>query len=102
MIKLFISQPMNGLSDDVILKNRELAIKEVSERFNDDVYVIESFLNNVPNNVKPLWYLGESLKLMSDADVVYFADGWQYARGCKLEHECALEYGIQTMYYCLY
>ena len=39
----------------------------------------------------------ESLKLLSGADVAYFAEGWEDARGCRIEHECAVEYGITTI-----
>ena len=31
------------------------------------------------------------------ADVAYFAKGWNEARGCKIEHTCAVEYGILTI-----
>lgn len=37
---------------------------------------------------------GKSLELMADADVVYFAEGWQKARGCRLEYECARAYKV--------
>lgn len=30
-------------------------------------------------------------------DVAYFAEGWQEARGCKIEHECAVQYGIDRI-----
>ena len=46
---------------------------------------------------RPLWFLGKSLELLSTADVAYFANGWQAARGCRMEHICAVEYGIKVM-----
>lgn len=36
-------------------------------------------------------------RLLSTADVAYFAKGWEEARGCKLEHECAIQYGIDVI-----
>ena len=30
---------------------------------------------------------------MSEADAVVFMPGWENARGCRIEHEIALEYG---------
>lgn len=59
--------------------------------------VIDSFFEKAPVDAKPLWYLGESLKLMAEADVAYFADGWNEARGCKIEHTCAVEYNIDRI-----
>ena len=30
-------------------------------------------------------------------DVAYFASGWKNARGCKIEHICAEQYGINIV-----
>lgn len=97
MKKLFISQPMNGKTDEEILKEREHAIKAAQECVSDNVEVIDSFFKSAPADVKPLWFLGKSLELLSTADIAYFANGWQNARGCKIEYECAKEYGIYTI-----
>lgn len=43
---------------------------------------------------QPMWYLGESLKLLGTADVTVFAPGWQDYRGCRIEHDAAVAYGI--------
>jgi hypothetical protein len=34
---------------------------------------------------------------MAKADRVYFMPGWRAARGCRIEHLCCLQYGIQTV-----
>ena len=47
----------------------------------------------------PMWYLGASIQLMSKADVAYFCRGWNDARGCKIEFECAEAYGVPTLFY---
>ena len=98
MEKLFISQPMKDKTDEEILQERKNAISVAKDILKDDVEVIESFFEKVPNvKTKPLWYLGESIKLLSEADVVYFASGWENERGCKIEHTCAVEYGIDRI-----
>ena len=97
MKKLFISQPMKGKSNEEILSEREKAIQRAKEALNDDVEIIESFFQGAPADAKPLWYLGESLKLLANADVAYFVLGWEDARGCKIEHTCALEYGLDVI-----
>ena len=96
MTKIFISQPMNGKTTEEIEDKRHHIIDKLRE--NECVEIIDSFFKNAPHDAKPLWYLGESIKLMSEADVVFFCNGWQTARGCQIEHDCALEYGIDTMY----
>ncbi len=97
MKKLFISQPMNGKTDEEILKVREKAIKSAESKLGEKVEVIDSFFQNAPHDAKPLWFLGKSLELLSTADVVYFAKGWEEARGCKIENMCAIEYGIDLV-----
>ena len=101
MTKIFISQPMNGKTTEEIEEERNYTIGTLRSRFarkNECIEIIDSFFKNAPHDAKPLWYLGESIKLMSEADAVFFCDGWQTARGCQIEHDCALEYGIDTMY----
>ena len=98
MIKLFISQPMMGMTDEEILKKREQIISRIKAHYGS-VEVIDSFVKeNAPNNVNvSLWYLSKSIEFLSMADVAYFTSGWQNARGCKLEHECAETYGIKIV-----
>ena len=97
MKKLFISQPMNGKTDEEIKAERELAIKKAEEVIGEEVEVIDSFFENAPHDARPLWFLGKSLELLSTADIAYFAKGWEKARGCIIEHECAFRYGIKSI-----
>ena len=90
--KLFISQPMQGKTMEEIFAEREEAIREATRIVKCDMEVIDSYIQDAPEGAKPLWFLGKSLELMADADVVYFAEGWQKARGCQLEYECAHAY----------
>ena len=97
MKKLFISQPMSGKTDEEILAVRSDAIQAAKDAVGEDVEVIESFFQNAPAEARPLWFLGKSLELLATADVVYFAPGWEDARGCRIEHTCAVEYGVPTI-----
>ena len=97
MKKLFISQPMNGKTDAEILEVRNKAIKSAERELGEKVEVIDSFFRNAPTEAKPLWFLGKSLELLSEADVAYFAKGWEEARGCKIEYQCAIDYGIELV-----
>ena len=97
MKKLFISQPMKGKSDEEILREREKAITKAKETLGEEVELIDSFFQSAPADARPLWFLGKSLELLSTADIAYFAPGWEAARGCKIEHICAEEYGIKTI-----
>ena len=99
MKKLFISQPMRGKTDEEILAVREKAIKSAEKHLGEKVEVIDSFFQNMyhENQNQPLYLLGKSLEKMSQADVVYFAKGWEEARGCRIENTCAVEYGIELV-----
>ena len=98
MKKIFISQPMRGKTAQEIEHARINAIAEVVNATQEQVKVIDSFFKQAPVDARPLWYLGESLKLLAEADIAVFIDDWESARGCSIEHTCAKEYGIEIMY----
>ena len=97
MKKLFISQPMRGKTDEEILRERDEAIVIAMDIIKDNVEVIDSFFQDAPVEAKPLWFIGKSIELLSSADIVYFCKGWNDVRGCRIEHECAKEYGIEII-----
>ena len=97
-MKIFISQPMKDKTDEEILRERQIAIDSVKEKFpGEEIEVIDSFFRDAPHDARPLWFLGKSLELLSTADVAYFCKGWENARGCKIENTCAIEYGITVI-----
>lgn len=99
-VRLFISQPMRGKSDEEIEREREdlIAIAKAVYAERGEVEVIDSFFKgglDVPAGTKvPLYYLSKSLELLATADVAIFAKDWREARGCRIEHECADGYGV--------
>lgn len=98
MKKVFISQPMRDKTDEEIKKERKIALDRVKELYpNEEVEEINSFFQGVPHNATPLWYLGESIKLLGEADIVYFCKDWNKYRGCIVEHEVCMQYGIKTI-----
>ena len=97
MVKAFISQPMRDKTNDEIESERAAAVARIKEICGDDVEVIDSFFKDAPHDAKPLWFLGKSLELLSTADVAYFCKGWEDYRGCRIENQCAIEYGINVI-----
>lgn len=95
-MKIFISQPMRGKTDAEILAERERAIKAAKTKWGAGVEVLESFFQDSPVGVKPLWFLGESLKVMADADAVILCPNWHLTRGCIVEAAAANRYNIPT------
>ena len=100
MKKVFISQPMRGKTDEEILAERDEAIEKVKQIYDgEEIEIIDSFFKEAPADATPLWYLGDSIVLLSKADVRYFCNGWENARGCIIEYMCAMQYGIDIVLY---
>ena len=98
-MKVFISQPMRGKTDEEILTERNHMIEIVKKNYPDkEIEIIDSFFQGAPTDAKPLWFLGKSLELLSTADVAVFAKGWNEYRGCRIEHDCCVEYGIEFIH----
>ena len=98
-----ISMPMNGLSEDEVFDK----FNEVSALLKSKGYLVVNTLLHDTDDLAlekqgvvqlPVWYLAESLKRMSECDTVYFCKGWRGARGCKIEHEVAKQYGLTMLY----
>ena len=104
MIRVFISQPMRGLTDDEILENRRNAVNDIHKRLGEDVLIISSIfgdtvIDDADNpDATALRYLARSIDAMVDADYVYFCKGFATARGCLIEYECAMKYGKSVIY----
>lgn len=100
MRKLFISQPMKGLTDEEILKTREKIRVKAEKVIGKPVKLIDSFIKDYPGEINkhvPVFYLGKSIQLLSQADIAYFGEDWRNARGCLIEHEVARQYGIKII-----
>ena len=94
--KIFISQQMGGRADEQILQERKVLIRWAERQLGEPVEPLETFFDFGPN-VKPLVYLARSLEYLAQADVAIFGPCWEDARGCRIEHQCAVDYGIPVM-----
>lgn len=105
MKKAMLSQPMAGKTDQEIIETRERAIKHlesigyevVNTLFTDEWYSKEAMAERGVVQI-PLCFLAKSLENMSLCHAAYFAKGWEKARGCKIEHEAAVAYGLEIIY----
>lgn len=92
-MKVFISQPMNGRTNEEIIVERSLAIAELSKKI--EVSLIDTLFDL--EDKPPLYYLGKSIEAMADADLVVFIGNWENARGCRIEYEAAREYNKNVL-----
>lgn len=79
------------------LINMLISIKSSQQ---ENVEIIDSFISDYPSEINkqiPVWYLGKSIQLLSQADIAYFGGDWANARGYKIEHSIAEAYGIEIV-----
>lgn len=99
--KAMISQPMKGKTKERILKERESAVRYLTERgyeVVDTVFDIsDASLNEFGVKVKPVYFLSQAIQEMSKCDTVYFCDGWEEAGGCRIEYKIATNYGLEVI-----
>lgn len=103
-MKAMISQPMRGKTDEEIVADRNRAIQALEEKgyevvntlFTDEWYSKESMEEREVVQV-PLCFLAKSLDNMSRCHAAYFVKGWEDARGCKIEHDAAVAYGLTVI-----
>ena len=102
-MKVMISMPMAGKHDEAVFMNS--SVKEeynnIVEQFKKlHIEVVDTyFTDDISNISRPdIYFLAKSILAMQDVDAVYFADGWRNARGCEIEHQVCMKYGIKTLY----
>ena len=90
-MKIFISMPMNGKTDEQIAEEFEAYSEKLRKQFGKTIKIIKSIDNS--NETDPIRLLSKSLYKLAKADIVFFAQGWQSARGCSVEFNVAKMYG---------
>ena len=83
---------MFGKTNEQIHSER---VELISKLNNAGYDVIDSVINS--NNDNPVWLLGESIKLLSEADYIYTMSGWESSRGCIIEKAVACFYNIPSL-----
>lgn len=103
---IFISQPMTGFSVEGIKFTRDIVKARISRHFKMkhfgkevDVNFIDNLQEDLPADTHPLEYLGNDIKMLKDADYVFFCKGWEKSRGCNIEFQVAKFYDI-PMFLC--
>lgn len=97
MKKLFVSVPMKGRTEEEIKASIQ-KMKKIAEIYEgEELELIDSYIEGNPpkGNNEAIFYLGESLKKMAQADVfagIYESYEWS---GCRIENITAESYGIK-------
>lgn len=104
-MKAMISQPMAGKTDNEITETRDRAYAELREMgyefvnapFTDEWYGDNAMEKRGVVQV-PLCYLARSIENMGLRHAAYFRKGWENARGCRIERDIAVAYGLEALY----
>lgn len=98
MKKLFVSVPMKGRTKEEIKASIQ-KMKKVAEIYEgEELELIDSYVKDNPpkNNNEAVWYLGESLKKLAQADVfIGICESYDW-NGCQIEREVADRYDIKA------
>ena len=90
-MKIMISQPMNGKTEEQIRAERAELVKELEGKGYKVVDTV--FAKNPPEDADMgMFYLAMSINTMSYVDGVVFMQGWENARGCVAEEYIARKY----------
>ena len=91
-----ISQPMRGKTNELIKEERKVLVQELE---NNGYEVLDTIFDEAPKNVdEAIWFLSKSIEYLAQADIIFFMKGWEKARGCKIEHQIAVEYNKEIIY----
>ena len=94
---VFISQPMVGLTNDELKKYRLKVLDMIQRRYPTEKirFITNPLIANLPHDDNSIvWYLGESLKCIASANLVFFSKDWESDYICSLEHAICRYYNI--------
>ena len=95
-MKVMISQPMKGKTNEQIKEERKGIIEKLKE---EGLEILDTVFDEVPENEDvAIYLLSQSIRFIGKADIVVFMKGWEKARGCKIEHQVAVDYGKEVRY----
>ena len=96
-MKIMISQPMRGKTNEQIRQERAELVKELEEQGHE---VVDTVFEEAPVDEDiAIYMLSQSIRYIGKVDAVVFMPGWEEARGCRIEYEVADNYGkfIKTL-----
>jgi Asp-tRNA(Asn)/Glu-tRNA(Gln) amidotransferase A subunit family amidase len=97
-MKVMISQPMNGKLEEQIRAERQELVNALEQGGHEVVDTIVA--SESPKDMDTaIYYLSKAIEFIGKVDMVVFMKGWEYARGCKIEHQVAVEYGKKVAYW---
>lgn len=98
MKKLFVSVPMKDRTEEEIKASIQ-KMKKIAEIYEgEELELIDSYIEDNPpkDSKEAVWFLGESVKKLAQADVFIGIDEAYDWNDCYIERDTAQRYGIKT------
>ena len=105
MKKVFISLPVSG-QESTLGERYADAVEWLFANYKDESIATVAQSNiqqmiddmaSVPQEEYPK-YMGEDIKKVLECDAILMCDGWEYSKGCQVEHKAAVTFGKEIIY----
>jgi len=96
--KIFISMPMNSKSTEQVRQEMNKVFEVIKNKL-PNAKLLESIIDGADKEIAikgddiGVWYLGKSIQILAEADMIFFVNDWAKYRGCKTERMVADAYG---------
>lgn len=91
IMKIMISQPMRGKTTEQIKEERKQLVELLTEEGHEVVDTV--FAEEAPKDCDTaIYYLSKSIEAIGKVDGIVFMQGWENARGCRIENSVATAY----------
>ena len=97
-MKIFISMPMKAKSTEQVRVEMNKVFEYIKNKL-PEAELIDSIIDGADKSIAlkgddmGVWYLGKSIQILSEADIIFFVNNWNEFRGCSIEREIAEKYG---------
>lgn len=101
--RIFISQVMKGRPFDEVENEREIIKSNIIDHYkntDEEIVFIDTLFDLKTDEISDrirLYFLAGSIKKLAEADVAYFPNDYEKARGCRIEYLACKEYGIPIL-----
>lgn len=94
-MKIYISIPISGMDEQKQREHADLMKNALSRAGHEVITPFEVFAGKNATYEEHICY---DLLALSRRDAIFMCDGWQFSKGCRIEHNFAIETGKHTMY----
>ena len=97
-MKIFISMGMKSKSTEQVRNEMNKVFEQIKKKL-PDAELVDSIIDDADKQIAikgddiGVWYLGRSIQIMAEADMVFFVNDYEQFRGCKIERLVAESYG---------